>query len=86
MFIVELAFDGGPERLAARPAHRDLLRQWHTEGTVVMAGPYADESGALLIFDVPTEAALDDLLAADPYYTTVGVRVVRRREWTPLVS
>ncbi|HEU0242096.1 MAG TPA: YciI family protein [Micromonosporaceae bacterium] len=86
MFIVELAFDGGPERLAARPAHRDLLRAWHAEGIVVMAGPYPDESGAVLIFNVPSEAALDDLLATDPYYTTTGVRVIRRREWTPLVS
>jgi hypothetical protein len=84
MFIVELAFDEGPERLEVRPAHRELLRRWHDEGKVVMAGPYPDESGALLIFDVSSETELDELMAADPYYSTIGVNVVRRREWAPL--
>jgi hypothetical protein len=32
------------------------------------AGPWADESGALIVFDVHDEAALDPLPAADPYF------------------
>ena len=86
MFIVELAFDDGPERLAARPAHRELLRRWHDEGKIVMAGPYQDDAGALLIFDVSSEAELDQLIAADPYYTTTGVNIARRREWSPVIT
>lgn len=39
-------------RLAARPAHRQVLGRWHADGLVVTAGPYTDESGALVLFDV----------------------------------
>jgi uncharacterized protein len=85
MFIVELAFDGNSERLAARPAHRESLAKLRDAGKVVMAGPFPDESGALLIFNVGSDAELDELMDADPYYTTTGVHVARRREWMPLV-
>ncbi|MFC7532275.1 YciI family protein [Actinoplanes sp. GCM10030250] len=84
MWIVELTFTGGPERLAARPAHRDRLVALHRDGTVLMAGPYTDDTGALIILDVPGRAAADAVLAADPYFTTPGVSVTDVREWTPL--
>ncbi|GIE89561.1 YciI family protein [Actinoplanes regularis] len=47
MWIVELTFTEDPERLAARPAHRELLTALHEAGTVRMAGPLADDSGVL---------------------------------------
>jgi hypothetical protein len=50
MFIVELALGGGPERVAARPDHGELLAALRDDG--VVAGPFHDESGALLIFNV----------------------------------
>ncbi len=88
MHIVELAFTvpATPERLAARPAHRELLTRLHTDGRLAAAGPWADDSGALLIFDLP-RAELEDVLAADPYLTsTPGVTVAGVRAWSPLVS
>lgn len=85
MYVVELAFDGDPARLAARPAHRELLGRLHDEGVVVLAGPFPDDSGALLVFDVDDPAELDRVLAADPYYSAPGVRVVRRQPWSPVV-
>jgi uncharacterized protein len=84
LFIVELAFDDTPERLAARPAHRERLQAHRDAGRLVMAGPFADDSGALLVFDVEHAAALSAILDDDPYYRTVGVTVVRQREWTPI--
>ncbi|MFR9779372.1 YciI family protein [Micromonospora sp. MS34] len=86
MWIVELAFTDAPERLAARPAHRSLLTALHGEGKVRMSGPLADDSGAVLIFDVPDRASLDELLAADPYFTTRGVEVVAVRQWAPFLA
>jgi uncharacterized protein YciI len=86
MWIVELSFSGAPERLAARPAHRERLAELHRAGVVRMAGPWADETGALIVFDVPDEATLDRLLAADPYFTTPGVQLTVKREWRPLLS
>ena len=86
MFVVELTFDGNPERLAARPAHRERLTRLHGEGTVLAAGPFPDDSGALLIFDVPDEAELDRVLSEDPYYQASGVVITRRLEWNPVVG
>ena len=50
-----------------------------------MAGPWADDSGALIVFDLPGQEALDQLLAADPYLTTPGVHVTAKREWRPFL-
>ena len=86
MFVLELAFDGNPERLQHRPAHRQLLASLKERGLVAIAGPYADESGALLIFDVATAEEFEALVAADPYYRAPGVTVAAKREWNPVVS
>lgn len=86
MWIVELAFTDAPERLAARPAHREKLTALHEKGVVRMAGPLAGDSGAVLVFDVPDRPALDHLLAEDPYFTTPGVHVERLREWQPFIA
>ncbi|TRO55981.1 MULTISPECIES: YciI family protein [unclassified Streptomyces] len=85
MMILELAFTASPERLAARPAHRSFLARLHEEGRLLAAGPWADDSGALLVFDVE-RVELGRLLDADPYYRTQGVEVVGIREWAPVVG
>jgi hypothetical protein len=84
MIVLELAFDDHPARLRARPAHRRLLVDLHDAGTLVMAGPWGDETGALLVFDAE-RSEVDRIMAEDPYYTTEGVRVVALREWLPVV-
>jgi uncharacterized protein len=85
MFVVELAFDHTPERMQARPDHRQRLQNLKELGRLLMAGPYADDSGALLVFDVSGLDEMRQLLAEDPYYRTAGVTVVRCTEWTPIV-
>jgi uncharacterized protein YciI len=85
MFVLELSFDGNPERLQHRPAHREVLTSLKERGSVVMAGPFPDDSGALLIFDVESEAECQALIDADPYYRAPGVTIVGVREWSPVV-
>jgi uncharacterized protein YciI len=85
MHVVELALEDDERRLAARPAHRDRLRRLHDEGTVVMAGPLAGDTGAILVFDLDADAMAAEL-AADPYYATPGVTVVSVREWQPIIG
>lgn len=86
MFVVELAFGDDPARLDARPAHRERLRRLRDAGSLVMAGPFTDDSGALLVFDVRGPGELARILDEDPYYRTPGVTVVRRRRWAPIVG
>lgn len=85
MWIVELGFSDVPERLAARPAHRQRLAALHQAGVVRMAGPLADQTGAVIVFDVPDEATLDRLLSDDPYFSTPGVVVTATRQWLPFI-
>ena len=85
MFVVELAFDAAhaEQRLAARPAHRDRLAELYAAGQLVMAGPWRDDSGALLLFRTDGDG-LRKIMAADPYYTTPGVTVRAIRQWRPI--
>jgi uncharacterized protein len=85
MLILELTFTATPERLAARPAHRAFLAGLHDDGRLLAAGPWEDDSGALLVLDVE-RSELDRILDADPYYRTPGVEVVALREWLPVVG
>jgi uncharacterized protein YciI len=86
MWIVELSFADAPDRLAARPAHRHRLAELHEVGTVRMAGPLADDSGAMIVFDIADRVELQQVLDADPYYTTAGVTIEQIREWTPFIG
>ncbi|MEU4424397.1 YciI family protein [Actinoplanes sp. NPDC024001] len=85
MWMIELGFTPTPQRLAARPAHRSRLVDLHHQGVVRMAGPLADDSGAVIIVAAPDRAAVDALLAADPYFSTAGVDLLGIREWHPFV-
>jgi uncharacterized protein YciI len=85
MYVIELEFDDNPLRLAARPTHRERLLELHTSGRLVMAGPWSDDSGAMLVFRTDRDG-LDEILAADPYYTTPGVRIKVVRQWNPITG
>jgi uncharacterized protein YciI len=89
MYALELAFDDGADkdspRLAARPRHRELLAELLAGGQLLAAGPWPDDSGALLVFRGGRDD-VDAIIAADPYYSSRGVRVVSLREWNPIVG
>ena len=84
MICVELSFTDDPHRLEARPEHRRRLEELHRRGQLFLAGPWDDESGALLVFTMD-RAGVDDAVAADPYFTTAGVEIVAIRQWCPVV-
>lgn len=85
VFVLELGFTDDPARLAARPAHRELLITLHASGELLAAGPWDDDSGAMLVFRAD-RARMERIIADDPYYSTPGVTVTSLREWRPIVS
>ena len=85
MICVELSFTDDPARLAARPAHRANLATLHEKGDLLIAGPWHDDSGALLIFTVD-QPAVDEIIAADPYFSTPGVTILSIRPYLPVVT
>ena len=84
-FVVLLRFTDNERRLEVRPAHREYLRSLHEQGKLLTAGPWADDTGALLIYQAADEAELDRIIADDPYTPENVVEIAMRREWTPIV-
>ncbi|SDS10354.1 YciI family protein [Agrococcus carbonis] len=82
MIAVILSFSDDPARLDLRPAHRERSAALAEQGVLLAGGPFADQSGALLVFATDdmevVRAALDD----DPYYSAPGVRVETVQPWT----
>jgi uncharacterized protein len=83
-YVREIRFKNDDERLRVRPAHRAYLAGLLARRKLVTAGPWADDSGALHIFDVESEAELRELLAADPYTLAGACDEVSLREWQPI--
>lgn len=85
MICIELAFTDDPARLAARPSHRQRLVDLQASGLLLAAGPWGDDSGALLVLTTD-EPGAQAILAADPYFRTPGVHVLSTRTWNPVVG
>lgn len=84
MYAVLLAYSDEPARTELRPAHRQRLAGLATDGKLLAAGPWPDDSGALLVFVVDGRDELDAIMAADPYYSAPGVTVASVQEWNPV--
>ena len=53
---------------AHRPAHRAYLTRLLDGGKLFASGPYADGSGALIVYEADTPEEADALLKADPFH------------------
>lgn len=85
IYVVNIKFvpEETERRLAARPDHRAYLAELKAEGKLVNAGPMADGTEAILIYNVADKAELDEILANDPYPADV-YELAMAKEWTPL--
>lgn len=87
MFVVELVFGiNRDERLSVRPAHREYLAELAAARKLAVAGPWANDTGALLIFDIADRAELDQILDADPYTPAKVIAETRIREWSAITG
>ena len=88
VFAVEYVYaaDSTAARDEHRPAHRAWLAGLADDGQLLTSGPYGDGAGALLIFKVQDEAALNDLLKQDPFAVAGAIAGIRSTEWTPVIG
>ncbi|PYI51036.1 YciI family protein [Paenibacillus flagellatus] len=66
-----------------RPAHLDYLDKLYKENKVVMAGPFADKKGGMVIYRADSAEEAQKLAEADPVVAE-GARTLELREWNPL--
>jgi uncharacterized protein len=84
-YVYEYSYVDADLRAAVRPRHMDYIGRLNAEGRVVMAGPLADGSGALIVYRAADEEEARRLVDEDPY-TVEGVTADRRiREWTVVI-
>ncbi|MFL5761621.1 MAG: YciI family protein [Thermomicrobiales bacterium] len=80
-FVAILRFQNNEQRLHVRPRHREYLGSLLAEGKLVLSGPFADDSGALIIYEAESEKEVRDLIAADPYTSVDAIGDLQVREW-----
>ena len=68
-------------RLRTRPTHREYLRSLFDTGKLVMSGPWEDETGMLIVYDVADMAEAEQLLAQDPYRSAGVLANATIKEW-----
>lgn len=68
-------------RLAVRPDHREYVRELFEAGSIRMSGPFADETGAYLVYSAADEADARSLIERDPYVVAGVVEERSLREW-----
>jgi uncharacterized protein YciI len=74
--------DDNERRLATRPVHREYLKSLYDAGKLLESGPFADDTGALIIYEVESLEAAKEQFAQDPYNITGGiVESVTYHEW-----
>ena len=59
--------DAREKRPQHRPAHLRHLEPLSQAGKVVLAGPFTDGSGSLIIVDLPSREAVWEVVSRDPY-------------------
>lgn len=85
-FVALLTF--GPDRdlrLAVRPRHREYLTSLLAQGKLVASGPFADDQGALVIYEAGSREEAQALLDADPYTEAGVIAGVELREWVQVL-
>ncbi|SFP77720.1 hypothetical protein SAMN05421810_103382 [Amycolatopsis arida] len=84
-FIVEFRYV--PESFAeVRPRHREYLRGLAERGAVGVAGPLADGTGGVALFQAEDRAELQRIIDADPYHVEGVITDRTVREFTPLLG
>lgn len=84
-FVLEYRYADMDARARARADHLEYLHGLADQGTVVLAGPVGDGSGAMVVYRAQDEAEVQRLVAEDPY-TREGVAADHRvRPWNVVV-
>lgn len=67
--------------LRVRPAHRSYTQAIRAKGALIIAGPFADDSGALLIYQAKSKDEAMAMILEDPYLAEGVYETYALSEW-----
>ena len=80
-FLVLTTFSSAEKRMAHRAEHRVYLNQLVDQGSLLMAGPFADERGGLIVFEAEDETAVRAMMDDDPFTINGVFATTEIRPW-----
>ena len=90
MPLIAVTYTYSPTTTEGRDTHRAAHRAWLADllekKTLVSSGPFADDSGALLLVDGTDAASVESLFAQDPSAVENLIESADFREWTPVMG
>jgi uncharacterized protein YciI len=69
-----------------RPAHRQYMAGLKAQGRLAASGPFADGSGALIVYEADSAEAAEELLKADPFHAAGVFLGWRLRPWNTVIA
>ena len=82
--IYAVTIDYGPDKSlidAHRPPHREYLRGLVEQGILVIAGPFTDNTGGFIVYDVDSEEKVEEVIKGDPFYKNGVFKTWTIRPW-----
>jgi uncharacterized protein YciI len=73
-------------RQEVRPSHREYLRKLLETGKLLQAGPYADDSGAIIVYEAADLSEVQELLTNDPFARNGIIQGAEIKEWNIVMS
>lgn len=83
LYVAMLAIVDQEKNQQIRPAHLEYIDDLYKQGKVVMAGPFTDKKGGMVIYKADSYDEALKLAEADPVVAE-GARTLELREWSPL--
>jgi uncharacterized protein YciI len=69
-----------------RPVHRQYLTSLRDRGQLVIAGPFTDDSGSLIVYEAATKEDAEKLIQADPFQQHGIFQRFQLRPWNPVMA
>src|SRR5262249_16921047 len=69
-----------------RPAHRQYLSGLKANGQLVVAGPFPDDSGGLIVYEAASREEAEALVQGDPFFQNGVFVSYVLRPWNPVMA
>jgi uncharacterized protein YciI len=69
-----------------RPVHRQYLASLKERNQLAAAGPFTDDSGALIVYEAASREEAEKLLQGDPFHHGGVFLRYQLRPWNPVIA